>query len=446
MPAVATPARVLTLSLLIAPAALAADQNWTNPGGGLFSDAGNWSGGVPGATDDAVFDLAGESFTVNFSNNAFNNRLLVRNGEITFDLNAYVYIASTTAPTPPSTVIGYGGGDDATLTVLDGQLGSHQSRIGDIANSTGTVNIGADGHWSHQFNLFVGHYGDGSLNVTDGGYVNNVTAYIGAWAGSNGAATVTGTDSAWANGGFLRIGQAGTGTLDVLDGGSVMNGVGLVGVQSGAEGTVTVEGNDSVWINQGGLYVGGDQNAAGGMGTVVVNDGGEVRNISANDSIIWETGTLAGSDGLVNGHVINHGTVTPGRLSGDTTGVLSFDDNFTQSAAGSLEIELGGLASGEWDQLIVNGDVNLDGLLDISLVDNFQLGAEEYFEIIQSNSVSGTFNGLAEGDVVGTFNGIDLHVTYTLDSGAGVAVYTVPAPGGLALVLLAGLRRRRRNA
>ncbi len=49
--------RVLAALLAIGPAsssALAATTTWTNPAGGLWTDAGNWSNGVPGTSDLAV--------------------------------------------------------------------------------------------------------------------------------------------------------------------------------------------------------------------------------------------------------------------------------------------------------------------------------------------------------------------------------------------------------
>lgn len=43
-------------------------DTWTNPSGGSWDVAGNWSNGVPGSTDDVVINLSG-SPTVTISTN-----------------------------------------------------------------------------------------------------------------------------------------------------------------------------------------------------------------------------------------------------------------------------------------------------------------------------------------------------------------------------------------
>ncbi|MCP4249239.1 MAG: hypothetical protein GY778_19520 [bacterium] len=40
-------------------------HTWTDPGGGLFGDAGNWDLGVPGTTDTALFNLP-DTYSVAF--------------------------------------------------------------------------------------------------------------------------------------------------------------------------------------------------------------------------------------------------------------------------------------------------------------------------------------------------------------------------------------------
>src|SRR5438874_3769929 len=66
--------RALTLAVLAAPLglsgrnALAVDRTWLTAGGGSFTVAANWSGGViPGAVDRPIFDLSSSAgYTVFF--------------------------------------------------------------------------------------------------------------------------------------------------------------------------------------------------------------------------------------------------------------------------------------------------------------------------------------------------------------------------------------------
>ncbi len=51
--------------------------------------------------------------------------------------------------------------------------------------------------------------------------------------------------------------------------------------------------------------------------------------------------------------------------------------------------------------------------------------------------LTGQYEGLAKGALVGNFGGEDLFITYTAGSGNDVALYTIPEPTTLLLALLA---------
>ncbi|BBN54149.1 hypothetical protein TRE132_22740 [Pseudomonas chlororaphis subsp. aurantiaca] len=224
-----------------------------------------------------------------------------------------------------------------TLTVKDGaKLFSYTSRIGTESGSQGSVTIaGAGSTWTHAGHLMIGAAGHGTLNVEDGGQVSNdfasigeqagssgiaritggstwqtsalwvgqggrgelivdggskvsssLPGFIGAEAGSEGIATVSGAGSGWSmtasgNDGRLEIGGGGTGTLNILDGGSVLSNNGLIGMWGGSKGSVKVSGQGSSWTNRdpqdannpGSLFIG-----SAGTGTLVIEDGGRVSN------------------------------------------------------------------------------------------------------------------------------------------------------------------------
>ncbi|TWU04277.1 VCBS domain-containing protein [Stieleria varia] len=98
------------------------------------------------------------------------------------------------------------------------------------------------------------------------------------------------------------------------------------------------------------------------------------------------------------------GKVRPG--TSDETGLLTLDGDATfndsQNRAG-LEVRLGGTTAGSgYDQLIVNGDVQLAGNLDVTLLSSFA-SVGDSFTILENTSTgttTGTFDGLPENGLV----------------------------------------------
>lgn len=114
-------------------------------------------------------------------------------------------------------------------------------------------------------------------------------------------------------------------------------------------------------------------------------------------------GTLRGAghiktgSGPIPGQVENRGgTVEPG----NGIGTLEITGRFASDAAGTLKIELGGLtAATQYDQLLVDGGVALDGILHVSLANlgggAFVPSAGNTFTIITAtDGISGTFDSL----------------------------------------------------
>ena len=173
------------------------------------------------------------------------------------------------------------GGAQVNLTGTEGN-----AVIGKSAGVTGTVNVsGAGSAWSNEANdtaapLAVGGFGNGGLNITAGGQVNDFDAQIARETGSSGAATVSGAGSTWNNRGTLTVGGDGTGmlsvsaggqvsddslvvagasngTLTISSGGLVRDNSSVVGSASTAAGTVNVTGVGSKWTQTSDLAVGG---------------------------------------------------------------------------------------------------------------------------------------------------------------------------------------------
>ena len=161
--------------------------------------------------------------------------------------------------------------------------------------------------------------------------------------------------------------------------------------------------------------------------------------------------------GHIKGSYTDHGITKPG----NSAGVMTIDGDYFK-VAGSKEIELGGLFDGggdnalaEFDRIDVTGNVELAGLLNVSLIDGFEkrINRGQVFEFLRvGGTLSGQYEGLGEGALVGNFGGQDLFITYGgMGDGGGVALYTnaVPEPTTVLIwSMLAGLgvtvRRRRR--
>jgi len=184
-----------------------------------------------------------------------------------------------------------------TLNVeAGGQVSSTYGYLGSYFGSTGTAKVtGADSKWTNSGILRVGYYGNGTLKVEAGAEVSSGTGIIGDDSRCSGTVTVTGTGSRWTDSGNLRVGSLGKGTLSITDGGSVSDATAYIGDRSAATGTVLVEGADSVWTTTGSMYVGGNDSAAGGTGTIAVQNGGQ---LAVGGMLkVWDKGSVAVQSG-----------------------------------------------------------------------------------------------------------------------------------------------------
>jgi hypothetical protein len=141
-----------------------------------------------------------------------------------------------------------------------------------------------------------------------------------------------------------------------------------------------------------------------------------------------------GSDGIIqgNGRIELNGPVlnNSGELSpGFSAGSLVIDGDLQHETDGVLRIELGGdLAGHQYDQLNVLGDMELAGQLQIELIDGFTLLESDVFKILDvGGTLTGTFAGLPQDDLVGQFNGVNLYIRYDWGDGNDVALYTKPS-------------------
>jgi hypothetical protein len=97
-------------------------------------------------------------------------------------------------------------------------------------------------------------------------------------------------------------------------------------------------------------------------------------------------------------NVTNSGQLNPGGIGG--AGLITVNGNYTQTATGILNIDIGGLAANQFDQLVVNGIVTLSGTLNVALINGFMPALGNSFQILTFTGRNGDFqfeNGLQFG-------------------------------------------------
>jgi hypothetical protein len=169
-----------------------------------------------------------------------------------------------------------------------------------------------------------------------------------------------------------------------------------------ANGTMNVLGNFANF--SGGTLTGGTYLIGGTLqlanvaittnAATIALDGSASRIIdqSSNDALL-NLAANAGSFSLLNGR--NFATAGDWSNSGSLTvasnSTLTVNGAFTQTAAGSLNVQLGGTAAGQFSQISVTGLATLDGTLNVTLVNGFTPAAGNTFQIMPFGSRSGDF-------------------------------------------------------
>ncbi len=174
-----------------------------------------------------------------------------------------------------------------------------------------------------------------------------------------------------------------------------------------------------------------------GAGSYTQNSGSmQIDGTLAQTDVTINGGTVQGVGTLPSNVVNIAGTVEPG----NSPGTLTIDGDFTQGAAGTLEIELD---LGAHDLLDVMSDAFLDGFLDLQLTSAFNDAAVDgdIFRIINWASHTGQFVGPTEfwiGDRTIAF------LRYETD-GLNLAIM-IPAPDATLIFTFAVLVLERRRA
>jgi hypothetical protein len=244
---------------------------------------------------------------------------------------------------------------------------------------------------------------DGTATLTGGGFTVQGNA---VWNNDAGGTTVlqggasvgnffSGPNAAFNNAGLLKTAGGGTATVAVP---LTNEATGTVQLQAGSlslgffpgpfqtAGTVTVGAGNSFLV--------GNYTQTGGTTTV---DGAlSLTNPFISGAAVSVNGGVLKGAGVINGNVVNAAAVDPG----DSPGILTINGNYTQTAAGTLNIEIGGRTAGsQYDRLAVSGTATLDGTLSVTLVNGFQPSPGDTFAVLTFGAHSGTFASYTGLDV-----------------------------------------------
>lgn len=137
--------------------------------------------------------------------------------------------------------------------------------------------------------------------------------------------------------------------------------------------------------------------------------------------------------------VLNQGTIEPGLRIGSVK-----VQSYHQAASGILAIDLGGTAAeSQYDQVFVNGAVQLDGTLRVSLLNGFLPALGNSFTVLSAGGIAGDF---ANYELPQLDEALSWQVSKSLDA-VTLTVVAVPEPGlfgmtALALLLTVNVRQR----
>lgn len=328
-----------------------------------------------------------------------------------------------------------GGTATGDVRVLGGAtLASRSARVGvsPTSNGDGRGSVVVDGPgslWLNAGNLDVaggGFRGSAELRIQAGGALSSVAggptraATIGVGSTPTGGipegrVVVDGSGSTWTYHGDLEIGRnRGQGRLEVTGGGHVVT-TGSVIAGQGADpfgnittqATIVVRDAGSAWqigrdlalgstdsvgtltVTGGGLVDVGGTLTVGAQGTLTL-DGGQLATftfqVDPRASFNWLSGMLSAVD--VPGPLANaSGIFSPGHSP-----ALAHVQSYSQGFAAALLMEIAGVEPGtDYDKLVVGGDLDLDGELDVRLLGGFEPQAGERFDLLDWQSRTGHF-------------------------------------------------------
>jgi autotransporter-associated beta strand protein len=337
-------------------------------------------------------------------------------------------------------------------TLMSGTLaetGTSGTKLFVVKLGAGTLTLSGASTYTGSTTISAGTLSVGTL--ANGGTASNIgqsTNAAGNLVFDGGTLQYTGATIATDRAFTINAGK--TATIDTA------NGLTLAGATgTPTNGALTKIGNGTLALTGASTYTGATTVTAG---TLLVNGSLGSTAVAVLGGTFGGTGTIAGSV------VVGAGTYSPGASPGS----LEIGGDLTLGTASTTGIELGGTAftlngTEEYDRTKLTGStptLTLAGALAVNLFGGFTLSDNQAFGIFQLGSGAtrlGTFAGMEEHALVGTFGGKDLYITYQGDfgdtgpvatfGGNDIVLYSIPEPraaslGALGILML--LRRRKR--
>jgi len=205
---------VAVTAVLLANTAAAVETEWSNAGSGSFSDASNWSLGVPGVADDALFNSSSD-YTVQFPGVPVTiHRFELHSGNTIFDLSGSSL--SLTSDYDNFSFVAEDSTDLASLTITNGELIAEHLQAGFASGSTGSLYLSdPTAVLNVSKRLWLGGDGVGrtflsngaSLNIAADGYLEILrgTLRISDAATSASMARTSVGNKAWQSNGHLIV-------------------------------------------------------------------------------------------------------------------------------------------------------------------------------------------------------------------------------------------------
>jgi T5SS/PEP-CTERM-associated repeat protein len=454
---------------------------WGDSSGGIFQTPGKWiNNAVPWTSDTAIFDLSSQNgYTVQLAEEQWTKGLVVRNDNLTIDLNSQSYhVYDSSSMSQGTMTVGESFGEAASLEVTGGTLYTGDVYVGKDSGSSGLLAVqGANTVLSSQ-TIIIGTYGEGVFNVTNMGRVSCSSASllivglngqgtitvegqsvlsgyegdVGSNASGVGHVVVTGEGSQFTMVDRVAIGDYGQGTFTVSDRGyaSTSNWCDI-GRSVGGNGSLTVMNTGSKWntteymtvgyVGQGSLTIasGGEVVAGTWLAIGYDNMGTGSVNLSGSDSIlkVLSSGLTVGRSGSGTLSVENGAQIQSPR--GAIAGFPGSIGQATIKGTGSLWSMSNGLYIGKrWDSasggtgsLVIyeGGTVSVTNLLDlgpqgtVDVSDNGCLIVGSGTSLRLDGTVHVTTNGMLQS--VGTITGdvrIDANGLFLVPDGGNSVV------------------------
>lgn len=287
----------------------------------------------------------------------------------------------------------------------NGQLNQNSAGNPTDVRLTGDVTVNGDGMWT-----------------LSNSSANRVVGIVGGETLTNGPDhTINGA------------GQLGADTIDLVNQGTIDATVGTLAIQTlnplNNTGELRASNGETLTVDQGFTNLG---TITSGTASLV-----DVNGALTNNGLLQGNGEIEATT------IVSGGTIAPGTSPGS----LTLDANVQLLDSSLLDFEVGGTTPGtEFDVLNITGTLALDGDLSVSLINGFTPDSSDTFEIVDSGSLSGTFDNVANGGTLLTDSG---NFSFVVHYGSGSAFdpdsvvlsnfVLIPEPTTLALLGLGGL-------